>query len=406
MRNLMLALMLLVSSNVLAVNPDRINEKFNNRFSFERDDSGKLIAVRDRTIRTKFKFKDYVEYIKNSILNEQALMSQSGLTGNYEAEVEGLFETGHNFLGNDFQTQKNVKRVVTSMRAFEGVDFDAIFADKEFNNLIEEFGSKIKDTFYYIDPTIIAKPDNATFFYRKNVTYKVVNWALNQARKRLSTVPALNTAFYVITETEKLFRTRRFYHQNLLLHYLEFASPVELGLTKEEVDLVYSSIYESRIDWIAFWESNSAKLNWPRYGTASFYSKFRTATNRFRSYKSKYSEVGERINYGFQEVTLDGERVIVNLFDGNHTFDKSPAIAYSYDRPNRVKRLRSVLTLASLGLSFVPLPAIIKDNVDGFIKSYYKQQQITEGALIGFFEMNDDDYMLREIRSQYINPFM
>ncbi|MEH0861383.1 MULTISPECIES: hypothetical protein [Halobacteriovorax] len=401
MRNLILALMLFLSSNVLAANL----QKFHDRFSFERDDQGKIVAVRDLSIRKKFRFQDYIDYVKNSILNEQALMAQSGLTGNYEAEVEGLFVTGNGFLGNDFQTQKNVKRVVRSMRAFEGINFQEIFANPKFKELMEEFQAKLKDAFYYIDPTIIAKPDNSTFFYRKNVTYKVVSWALNQARKRLSSVPALNTAFYVITEAEKLFRTRRHYHQNLMLHYLEFADASALGLTKEEVDLIYSSIYESRIDWIAFWESSSAKLNWPRYGTSNFYSQFRMATNRFRQYNSKYSEVGERLNYSFQEVTLDGERVIVNLFDGNHTFDRSPAVAYSYDRPGRVKRLRAVLTLAGLGLSFVPLPAIIKDNVDAFIKSYYKTQQITEGALVGYFEMNDNAFMKEELKSQYINPF-
>lgn len=401
MRNLLLAVMLFLSTNVLAANL----QKFQDRFSFERDDQGTIVAVRDLSIQKKFRFQDYIDYVKNSILSEQALMAQSGLTGNYEADVEGLFVTGNGFLGNDFQTQKNVKRVVRSMRAFEGIDFHAIFANPKFNALMEEFQLKLKEAFYYIDPTIIAKPDTATFFYRKNVTYKVVSWALDQARKRLSSVPALNTAFFIITESEKLFRTRRHHNQNLMLHYLEFADASDLGLTKEEVDLIYSSIYESRIDWIAFWESSSAKLNWPRYGTSSFYTQFRMATNRFRKYKNRYSEVGERLNYSFQEVVLDGERVIVNLFDGNHTFDKSPAVAYSFDRPNRVKRLRNVLTLANLGLSFVPLPSIIKDNVHGFINSYYKQQQITEGALIGYFEMNDDAFMTSELKKQYINPF-
>lgn len=401
MRNLILALMLFLSSNVFATNL----EHFKNRFSIERDDTGTIVAVRDRSIRTQFKFKEYVDYIKNSILNEQALMAQSGLSGNYEADVEQLFLTGNAIFANDFQTQKNVKRVVTSMRAFEKVDIKKVFSNPEFLALMEEFGSKIKEAFYYIDPTILAKPDNASFFYRKNVTYKIVSWALNQARKRITTIPALNTAFYVITEVEKLFRTRRFHNQNILLHYLEFADNSELGLTKQEADTIYSSIYESRIDWIAFWESASAKLDWNHFGTSKFYSHFRAATNRFRGYQSRYSEVGERLNYAFQEVTLDGERVIVNLFDSNHSFDRSPAIAYSYDRPKRVMRLRAVLTLAGLGLSFVPLPAIIKENVDSFIKSYYVTQQITEGALIGHFEMNDDQFMLDEINTQYINPF-
>ena len=64
-----------------------------------------------------------------------------------------------------------------------------------------------------------------------------------------------------------------------------------------------------------------------------------------------------------------------------------------------------MLTLAQLGLSFVPLNATIKDTVSNFIKSYYEKQRLTEGALYGYFESLGDRKGMVEIKSQYLNPF-
>jgi hypothetical protein len=64
-----------------------------------------------------------------------------------------------------------------------------------------------------------------------------------------------------------------------------------------------------------------------------------------------------------------------------------------------------MLSLAGLGLSFVPMGAIFKDNIDAFIKSFYQKQKITEGALYGYFESNADSTGLARIQAQYLNPF-
>ena len=51
------------------------------------------------------------------------------------------------------------------------------------------------------------------------------------------------------------------------------------------------------------------------------------------------------------------------------------------------------------------ITAIIKDNVGSFIKSFYQQQKITEGALYGYFESNGDTDGQNQIHAQYLNPF-
>jgi hypothetical protein len=377
-------------------------DQFFERFEFVRAE-GKLIAVRDKSLSTSFKITDYVKYIKEQLLAEQALMAQEGV--DYDEQMRDLLYDDANSIARRERRNKNNERIVTSMRELGNIDFEAVFANPVFNEVLTKFESKLREAFFYIDPQLIAKPDNATFFYRRAVTHRVVTWALNFAKKRLSTVPLLNTAAYAIVEIEKMITKRRLYHQNNLLTYLELYPEDKLGLTKEEADSIFSSVYESRIPWYAFWESNRAKLNWSRYGSSQFYAGFRVGSNKLRSFKHLYDSMGERYSYAFQEVEYKGERVIVNLFDKNNMMDSKPAIAYSFDRPKRIKRLRSVLTLARLGLSFVSLPAFIKDTVQDYMKSYYETQQITEGALLTNFLIKGDEEAARNLRSQYINAF-
>lgn len=375
-------------------------EGFNKRYEFIRE-NGKLIAVRDTSISTKFSVKSYLTYIKEELLQEQALMNS--LSGDYESSIGELFENESESLDATGKTKKS--HIVNSMVALGGIDFEAIFSNPAFLDVFEKYEDKLRDTLFYIDPQLVAKPDNSSFYYKRNVTYNIVSQILNYAAKKLSTIPVLNTASYAITQIEKMMSTRRMFQQNLLLSYLELNTPEELGLTKEETDQIFSSIYESRISWIAFWESADAKLDWEHFGSNRFYQNFRLGTNKIRSYKSIYDSMDERLNYAFHEVSYKGERVIVNLVDAQNMIDSKPAIAYSFDNPKKIKRQRSVLTLARLGLSFVTLPAIVKDIVHDYIKSYYETQQITEGALMGYFEMNGMSKEAREVKSQFINAY-
>jgi hypothetical protein len=221
----------------------------------------------------------------------------------------------------------------------------------------------------------------------------------------MSNIPMLNTVSYVIVQVEKLITQRRQFHQNMLLHYLENFKEEELGLTHDEVNMIWSSIYESRIPWFAFWESSAAKNNWAKYGVNNFYLNYRAGTTNLANASKLYTEVSDRMNFSFQKVTYNNEKVIVNLFDKESMLQNRPAVAYNFDRPTQVARKRVVLQLAELGLSFVPMSAIFKDNIDSFIKSFYEQQKITEGALYGYFESNGDSAGQEKITAQYLNPF-
>jgi len=382
----------------------KTSENFQKRFQIIRDESGKLVGVRDRTLPVKFEVAPYVKMIKEQIIAEQSYMNQTNAV-TYEDEVKSLLELDEVSLATDPQYQRRVEVVVDSLKELATLNVDNVFKNPAFNEVVSKYQDKMTDAILMLDPTMIAMVNDPSFFYKKNVTYQVVSWGLDFARKRLSQLPILNTASFIIVQVEKKITERRNFHQNMLLHYLENFTAEELGLTHDEVNLVWSSIYESRIPWYAFWESNNAKANWTKYGVNNFYAQFRAASATLRNSTGLYGQLFSRPNYAFQEVTYKGDKVIINLFDQESMFEKRPAVAFNYDKPTQVVRKRVLLSLAELGLSFVSLPAIIKDNVTTFIKSYYEKQRITEGALYGYFESQNDQTGKAQIKKQYLNPF-
>ena len=385
-------------------------EAFTKRFQIIRSDDGSLVGIRDRTMPVKFSVKPYIEMIKSQLKAEQSLMSPQSLAdGSYEAQVKSVLEEDREYLisqgYSSDEYDRYVKTVVDSLQKLAVLNVDQVFSNPVFNQVVSQFEGKMTDAILLLDPTILSNVKDPTFFYKRNVTYKVVSWALDFARKKLSNIPMLNTISYVIVQVEKLITERRNFHQNMLMHYLENFDEKELGLTHDEVNLVWSSVYESRIPWYAFWESSNAKGNWLKYGVNNFYANFRLASANLQRAGEIYTEKNERMNYAFQKVTFNNEKVVVNLFDKESMFQSRPAVAYNYDKPTQIARKRTMLTLANLGLSFVPLSASIKDMAANFIKSFYETQRLTEGALYGYFESMGESNGMVQVKAQYLNPF-
>ena len=383
-------------------------EAFFKRFQVVRSADGKLVGIRDRTLPVKFSVTPYVNLIKTQLLIEQSLMTPQNLaSGQYDAQVKSIIEADmdRNLYGDQAEFDQDVQTVVDSLKKLAVLNVDFIFSHQIFKDVVAKYEGKMTDAILLLDPTMIANVNDPTYFYKKNVTYQVVTWGLDFARKQMSNIPMLNTVSYVIVQVENLITQRRQFHQNMLMHYLENFKEEELGLTHDEVNLIWSSIYESRIQWYAFWESSAAKNNWAKYGTTNFFANYRAASATLRDSQSIYSQIDERMNYAFQKVTFNNEKVVINLFDKESMFQNRPAVAYNYDRPTQVVRKRIVLNLAELGLSFVPMSSFFKDTIQSFIRSFYAQQKITEGALYGYFESNGDVKGQQQVAAQYLNPF-
>lgn len=378
---------------------------FKKRFEFVRNDAGEVQLVRDSSIKMKFSIRPYLQFIKESLIQEQALMKQKA---DYDGAVRELFTDVNNESLLGYQGAKgngDAQIIVDSLRTLEGVDFEKVFSDSKFQEVMGQYESKLSAALLKLDPTVMANLVDQDFFYQKRLTYQVLNWGLNFAKKRLSQLPILNTASYVLVRVEELVRNRRLYHQNMLLHYLEKVPSSELGLKEIEVNHIMSSIYESRIAWFAFWESRGAKANWDKFGVNKFFTEMRFSNNRFRRLGPTFDGIGRRLNYAFQEVTQEGENVILNLYSTKNMFSSDLDVAYNLDQPKKVLRKRMVIQLAELGLSFVPLPSFIKGIAEDYMQSMYKEQSLIEGALYGHFEASQDTEMMNRLKIQVLNPF-
>lgn len=377
---------------------------FNKRFVIKKNDNGEVTAVKMKFFTKKFSITPYLTQIKNDLKEEiQRMRSTDKSVTN--AEIDAF--VAHLISNSDksAQAQDNALVVGDSLKNLPMIDVDKSFAQVQKHNVLKKFEFDLKKALKMLDLSIIADPTDARFFYRKNVTYEVVKRAVEFAKKKFDSVPVLNLALFVIVKVHELVLEQRMFHQNMLLHYMQNFE-TKLGLTQIEVNRVFSSIYESRIGVTGYGESNRAAANWEMYGLDKFFAVVRNGNNRIRRSNSTY-QMGHKINFGFVKMTNDkGEKIISHLGHNKHMFSGKMAEAYNFDKPNKVKRFRSLLNLGQVGLGFLPIPGWIKSNVERFAESYYVDQKRTEGALVGYFESTGNTSMFKAILKQNINPYL
>lgn len=375
---------------------------FKRRFEIVRNQAGEVVAIKDRTLAPKFRLKPFLDRVKREVRDHRQL-SQSK-NAQYQATLMEFYE----MLESEAKTSEeaeSIRIVKSSLENLPNVDFDAIIANPKVQDLMNKFELKMKESLSILSLNTIARLDNSQYFFKKQVTYQAVKFALDLAKRIFARVPLLNTASYIVVRVERLVRETRTYHQNMLLHYFQHYTPEQLGMTKKEIDLAASSVYESRISPFNVFEARTARDTWEVYGFRKLYQSVRFGQNRLRNLGPVYDSVGKKLNFAFREVELEGETVIINLLDNKHTFSRKPPVAHYYDHPRKVQTTRTLLRLAQVGLSFIPLSSTLKDLANGFINSFYKQQKITEGALVAHFESTGDLQQAKLIFAQSINPY-
>ncbi len=377
---------------------------FEKRFSFIRDKKGKLLEVRDNSITMDVNFKSFLKNLKDGLLLDQRnLRSQS-----IDEQVEMIMAQAA--LGSENGTARDIEWLAPHIKKSLGEAYDqnidALFANEDVKRVVDRFEAELQKNWKLMGLNLIARPSDSTYFYKRNVTYQIVKMVLNLAKDQLSEVPILNFAAFVVVEYEKLVSQRRRFHQNMLLHYLELIPEGKLGLTKAEADHIFSSIYESRIDYLAFNESKKAKKSWDSYGTDIFFKDLRLANKLLITRPDLYDTLGKRLNYAFQDAMVEGRPVILNLFDKAHMFSGNHAIAYEYEAPEKVRNLRVLFRLARFGLGFVSIPSFIKNTADDFLSSLYFNQALTEGALAAHFASEENFVMKKAVIRQTLNPFI
>jgi hypothetical protein len=405
-RLIILSLGLMLSFSSFA--QDEAIQGFKSRFTIVRDLSGKMTILKLKKATTQFSVMPFIEQIKQDLLAEQA--SSTGFR-NREAEIDQLIiDMGFDPYSKDAAHSEEALKVKEALMNLPKINVSQAFKELEQHAFWSEFEARLKEAFLYIDPTVLANLEDSRFFFKKNVTYKVVEWALAQAQKRFSNVPVLNIASFVIVRVHDMMLEQRYFHHNMLLQYFESIPETKLGMSKEEVDRTVSSIYEYRIAPLNIMESNRAAADWMNFGMDSFYSMVRSGNNQVRSWQAPMANVSfqniKKINFAFAEVTEGGARKIYHLHLKNNKFSKKPALAYDYSNPKKVKRTRALLNLAGVGLGFIQMPGWLKGNVDSFMKSYYVEQVRMEGALVGYFESAGDAVMMNKIYAQRANFYI
>ncbi len=383
---------------------------FDTRFGLVKNEEGKVIAIKLKKAVTHFTIRPFIEQIKSELINEQNSFAAKSLAEKEEQIDDMLFSMGLNPYDKNSKGEDEARRIKESLLNLPAIDVEAAFNQVDAKDFWAEFERKLKEAMMYIDPTILTYHTDARFFYKKNVTYAVVTWALEQAQKRFANIPVLNIASFVIVRVHDMMLEQRLFHHNMLLHYFETVPENSLGMTKEEVDMAVSSIYEYRISAQNFGESNRAARDWLNYGQNLFYGQVRAGNGRVRNWADpilggRFTNI-KKIDFAFAEVSEKEVRKIYHLHVNAHQFSQKPALAYDYSQPNRIKRNRALLNLAGVGLGFLPINGSIKNMVHTFIKSLYVEQVRMEGALVGYFDMNGNEAMMKKIYGQRSNFYI
>lgn len=381
---------------------------FNDRFSLLKNAEGKVTVIKLKRATRFFTIKPFINQIKNDLLGNQAAFNKMS-----ESEIDDLLiEAGINpYALAAEEGAEEAQHMKESIMNLANIDVDASFKEMEAQaDFWAEFQARLNEAMLFLDPSVVANLEDPRFFYKKAVTHKVVVWALEQAQKRFSNVPILGMASFVIVRVHDMMLEQRHFAHNMLLHYFETVKETQLGMSKEEVDRSVSSIYEYRIQATDIFSSNRANADWLNYGMNNFYTIVRGGNATIQSWASPFSTLAfsevKKLNYAFAEVTQEGARKIVHLHHKANMFSGKPSLAFDYTKPNKVKQMRSLLNIGGVVLGFLKLPAIVKTNVDRFMKSIYVQQVRTEGALVGYFESTGNTSMMKSVYAQRSNLYI
>lgn len=402
---MMMSLALLLSfSSVYA------NTNFNKRFQINRGDDGAITSIRishAKNISSVVSVKGFWNSLKTEIYDFQnAARESKDLEADLERIAESLRSERINMLGEEEGIRES-ETLQASLSSLKTADLKQIFRDIEKSDFLVKFQAKLKEAFSYIDPAIIANPAHSNFFYKRNVGNQIVKWALDFAIKKFAAnIPVLDTVGFVIHKLMGFVADQRSFHQNIFLYYAQVYSPEELGLTKEEVDTAVSSIFESRIGLTGYQESKAAQADWMNYGFNKFYKLVREANSKVKYLAPYYISMGKRLSYAFNFVEDQKGEKIINLFEKAHMFTSRASTAFDFKYPTRILRERTLIYLAQFGLTFLPVPSLVKSAANYVANSFYVDQGKTEGALVGYFEDKGESRLASIIMRQSVNPFI
>jgi hypothetical protein len=386
---------------------------FDQHFKLIKDNKGNLLYVQKKMQLKKFKLEGFLNKLKFEIKEELDVQNTFHIDADetaYRENLNDLLDIDESMAFADDPVKKdelkNKKRVRRSLLNLRKVNWEKRFVKLENDQIIKDFGKKIKQILKTFDFTVMAAPSDKSFFFKKQIINQVLKEVIKRLRKKHLNIPYLNFATYVVNKVGEFILQDRFFQQNMMMS-LMFYNEKDLTLNPMEINHIISSIFESRMDFKNRAERKKLKENWDGYGILQLFSMERTALNNMSKYKN-----GRNINMAFFEGTFANKKGkqtqgYYHHFLSNHQFTQKKALAFDVNNKNRVLRLRALLFVAQAGVNFIPfIPGMIKNLADNFINSMTQEQIKQEGFLYAHLMTEGKQDIAKIIKLQSINPWI
>lgn len=314
-----------------------------------------------------------------ALADEENLLSQLRLQ----------FNSGLNLQLNEGSLNKDEQKVFgrAKLALLQGVSINELNSQA----LEQEFARalpKLKDIKIY---RLIASPYRQNAFDQENAVKDVVEQVLSLAKKSLQG-PAFEIFEFLVTETLEGLESRREFHQNRLLYWLDQDST---EFTQAERNSIRTSIFYSRLGMLDFLSRKRAQKNWDSYGTAQYQASLKKCQGFVSS---------DDASFGVCFKTVDQQ--IQNALVKRTSFSKQTSISYHFEKPYQVRNERVVILLVKLALRFVPGPGFAKNGVRSWLESQYVVQRRTEGFLFEAARLQNMSDLTQMILASSANPLI
>lgn len=366
-------------------------ELFHRLVNVERDASGKLdqLTVK-KTVTEDSATSHVVASLQRDMLGASATLALNDM------ELHQMMMEG--WTQDDIQAFNQASAKIAS-----GQEMQVFLNNKDLQKILVDFEADMNRIFTY---NVLAKPNVANYFDDYSLTNLALQKALSAAEKALGNVPGLNIFEFLLNQTLGEIAEKRSYVQSAVLYFLEKTPATDLGLTTDEVALIKSSIYESRLSWKDILNQRDAAKHWKTYGTAIFDGQVASGVKRLKQYGPSYGQVHPSLNFAFTPAEDQNTSLILNTVTKRSKLSSDLSIAYDSSAPGHIKAVRVQLRLTQFALNFVSMPGLLRRQVNSLLNSYYAKQIDAEGSLFAALVSNGYSAEADVVLQQSLNPFL
>jgi hypothetical protein len=367
---------------------------FENTFSIERTSDGKIKQITLKKLpKTAVRFTEtdyWREFVDELISSQEEIRLDDG---------NNFVETNLALAEFPNQYRKDQDAV---LKVLKGKPIAPVLNDAKVKSALDLLAKDAESSDFNF--RIIAVPYNPKYFDSHEKALKILVKASGIITLAGGSY-GVSAALFLVQSAFDMILERRTYFQNYFVYHIHKYGPEKFGLTKEEAELILSSIYESRIKWWDIWERKKARNNWSRYGMMRYQEQLYEAEKRRKYDANEFGFTDDPVGFAFHGGVTAGFKRIMNLVTPRSLLSKKPSDGFEYQSPNRIRSYRMFYYLSQLAARLSPVP-VVSGAYDFFVESLYVPQRQMEGSLYGYYcDMKSADEAEILVR-QSINPFI